>query len=171
VVISKLVPSEYAPEAANCWVSPIGMLGLIGVTDMEDSAAEVTVRAVFSDLPPKVAVMVGVPGVAAVARPLRSTVADASEALHVTSVVISELVPSEYTPEAANCWVSPTGMFGWSGVTDIKDSVAEVTVSVVFPALPPKEAVIVVEPVATAVARPVFLLTVATDVIDELQVA
>ena len=57
-----------------------------------------------------------------------------------------------------------------AGVTDIEDSVAEVTVRVVFPDLPPKEAVIVAEPVATAVAKP-LLSTVATDVLDEPQVA
>ena len=57
------------------------------------------------------------------------------------------------------------------GVTDMEDSVAEVILSVVLPALSPKEAVIVAEPVATAVARPVLVVTVATDVFDELQVA
>ena len=85
-------------------------------------------------------------------------------------MVISKLVPSEYAPEAANCWVNPTGMLGLTGVTDMEDSVAEVIVRVVLPDLPPKVAVIVAEPVATAVARP-LLLTVATDVFDEPQVA
>ena len=85
-------------------------------------------------------------------------------------MVISKLVPSEYAPEAANCWVNVIGMPGLAGVTDMEDSVAEVTVRVVFPDLPPKVAVIVAEPVATAVARP-LLLTVATDVFDEPQVA
>jgi hypothetical protein len=37
VAISRLVLSEYVPEAANCWVVPTGMLGLAGVTDMEVS--------------------------------------------------------------------------------------------------------------------------------------
>jgi len=114
--------------------------------------------------------MVGVPVVTAVARPLPLTVADVSEEFHVTSVVISKLVPSEYIPMAVNCWVSPIGMLGLSGVTDMEDRVAWGTVRVVFPDLPPKEAVIVAEPVATAVARPPLLLTIATDVFDEPQV-
>ena len=47
--------------------------------------------------------------------------------------------------------------------------VPEVTVRVVFPEILPEVAVIVVVPTAMAVARP-LLLTVATDVLDELQV-
>ena len=89
-------------------------------------------------------------------------------------MVISKLVPSEYAPEAANCWVSPTGMLGLDGVTDMEDRVAAFTVSVLFSDLPPKVAVIVAEPVAAAVARPTFsplVLTVATCVFDDSQVA
>ena len=116
VVISWLVPSEYVPEAANCWVTPTGMLGLAGVTDMEDRVAEVTVRVVLPEILPEVAVMVAVPAATAVARPLLLTVAtDVLDELQVTCVVISWLVPSEYVPEAANCWVTPTryARIGW----------------------------------------------------------
>ena len=52
VVISKLVPSEYVPEAVNCWVIPAGTLGVSGVTDIEDRVAEVTVRVVFPEIRP-----------------------------------------------------------------------------------------------------------------------
>ena len=45
----------------------------------------------------------------------------------------------------------------------------KVTVRVVLPEILPKLAVMVVAPAATGVARP-LLLTVATDVSDELQV-
>lgn len=38
-VISRLVPSEYMLVAANCIVFPTGMLGLAGVTEMEDRVA------------------------------------------------------------------------------------------------------------------------------------
>ena len=71
---------------------------------------------------------------------------------------------------AVNCWMTPEGRLGLAGVTDMEDSVAEVTVRVVFPDVPPEEAVIVAEPMATAVARP-LLLTIATDLFDEPQVA
>jgi hypothetical protein len=125
VVISWLVPSEYVPEAANCLVFPAGMLGLAGVTDMEDGVAGVTVRVVFPEILHKVAVMVAVPDATAVARPLLFTVAtDVLDDLQVTCVVISWLVPSEYIPEATNCFVTPAGMLGLAGVTDMEVSVA-----------------------------------------------
>ncbi len=60
-------------------------------------------------------------------------------------------------------------MLGLVGLIDIKDRVADVTVSVVLPEIFTRLAVMVVAPVATAVARPVLLI-VATDVFDELQV-
>lgn len=51
------------------------MDGLLGVTDMEDRLAEVTVSIVFPDMLPEVAVMVVVPGFKATAKPLPFTVA------------------------------------------------------------------------------------------------
>jgi hypothetical protein len=71
-------------------------------------------------------------------------------------------------PEAANCLLFPAGTLGLAGVTDMEIRVAEFTVRVVLPEILPEVAVIVVVPAATAVARP-LLLTVATDVLDELQ--
>lgn len=59
-------------------------------------------------------------------------------------------------------------MPGLVGVTSMDTSVAGVTESVVDPVMLPDAAVIVVEPGATAAADP--LLTVATPVLDELQV-
>jgi len=56
-----------------------------------------------------------------------------------------------------------------AGVTDMEDRVAEVAVRVVLPEIIPELAVMVALPAATAVARP-LLLTIATDVFDELQV-
>ena len=60
-------------------------------------------------------------------------------------------------------------MLGVAGVTEIEDRVAEVTVGVVLPEILPAVAVMFEVPVARAVTRP-LLLTVATDVLDELQV-
>mgnify|MGYP007070596635 FL=1 len=101
VVISKLVPSRYAPAAENCRVIPTGILGLAGVTDMEDRDAEITVRTVL----PKegsveklfgmveVAVMVVIPGEIVVARPLLLIVAtDVLDELQVICEVISLVV-------------------------------------------------------------------------------
>ena len=63
-----------------------------------------TVRVVFTEINPEVAVMVVVPAVRAVARPLLLTVAtEVSDELQVTCVVISWVVPSEKVPVAVNC--------------------------------------------------------------------
>ena len=72
------------------------MLGLAGVTDMEDKVAAVTVRVVVPDLPLKVAVMVAEPVALDVARPLLLIVAtDAGNELQATWAVMFWLVPSE----------------------------------------------------------------------------
>jgi hypothetical protein len=119
---------------------------------------------------PEVAVMVAMPPATAVARPLLLTVATSVlDELQVTCTVVSWLVPSEYAPEAANCWVDPTCIFGLAGVTDMEDRVAEVTERVVAPEIVPEVAVMVSVPAATAEPRPP-VLTVATNVLDERQV-
>jgi hypothetical protein len=136
---------------------------------MKDRIAEVTVRVLFPEIIPEVAVMVAVPAATALARPLLLTVATAGlEEVQVTCVVTSRLVPSEYKPEAANSWVTPAGMLGLTGVTEMEDRVAEVTVRVVLPEIVPEVAVMVAVPAATAVTRPV-LLTVATVGLEDLQ--
>jgi hypothetical protein len=64
-------------------------------------------------------------------------------------------------------------MPGLAGVTFMDTSVAEVTVSVVDPDILPDVAVIVVEPAATDVAKPLelaALLMDATPAVDEPQV-
>jgi hypothetical protein len=72
------------------------MLGLAGVTIMEDRVAGVTVKVVLPEIVPEAAVMVEVPGARAVARPLLLTVAtEVLDELQVTCVLISWLVPSE----------------------------------------------------------------------------
>jgi len=154
------------------------MLGLAGVTAMEDRVAELTVRVVLPEIIPEVAVMVvPVPTATAVARPLLFTVAiDVLDELQVTCAVISRLVPSEYVPVAVNGWVTSTGILGLAGVTEMEDSGGAFTVRIVLPnellleILPGslEEAVMVVVPTATAAARP-LLSTVATDGSEELQ--
>jgi hypothetical protein len=117
-VISWVVPSEKVPVAVNCWVAPPSTLGSAGVIAMEDRVAEVTVRVVLSETVPEVAVMVVVPAVRAVARPLLlSTATEVSDELQVTNWVISPPGATGNVPMALNCWVDPTGMIGLSGVT------------------------------------------------------
>jgi hypothetical protein len=157
------------------------MLGLVGVTVMETSVAEVTVSVVDPDILPDVALIVVEPAVADVAKPLEPAVllmaaTPAVDEFQVTAVVRSCVVLSEYVPVAVNCSVVPLTMLGLVGVTVIDTSVAGVTVSVVDPDILPHVAVIVVEPAAAEVASPLVLepaalLMAATPAADEFQVA
>ena len=66
------------------------MPGLAGVTVMDDRVGEVTVRIVFPQMLPRVAVIVAVPTAIPVAKPLLLTVtADVLEELQITCVLIS----------------------------------------------------------------------------------
>jgi len=105
------------------------MIGLDGVTAMEDSVEEVTVRVEFPETVPTVAVMVVVPAARAVARPLLPTVATVElEELQETWVVISPLGPTSNVPVAVNCWVAPTDMVAVAGLTAM-----EVGTAIPFP--------------------------------------
>ncbi len=146
---------------------------MAGVINTPDRIADVTVKVVLPRTPPKVALMVAVPAMRVEATPVLLTVAtDGLDELQATAacVVRSKLDPSEYVPEAVNCWVSPTGILGLAGVTNMEDRVAEVTVRIVPPDRNPEvaAAVMVEAPGATVVMRPV-LLTVAAAALDELQ--
>ncbi len=74
-VRSCVLLSEKVPVAVNCCVTPTGMEGLAGVMAMDTRVAEVTVMVVLLFLPPKLAVMVEEPRLAAVARPVLLIVA------------------------------------------------------------------------------------------------
>jgi hypothetical protein len=108
-----------------------------------------------------------------VASPLGEIVAiGVPDELQVTEAVRSAVELSEYVPIAVNCWVAPTALLEFAGVTAIEvraGAPGAVTVSAVFPETAPDEAVIVVEPAATAVDMPPDEI-VAIDVLDELQV-
>jgi hypothetical protein len=66
------------------------MLGLAGVTDMEERVAEVAVRVVLPEIIPELAVMVALPAATAVVRPLLLAIATAVfDERQVTCVVIS----------------------------------------------------------------------------------
>ena len=157
----------------------MALVGLEGVIEMDASVAGVTVKVVEPDILPDVAVIVEVPAARQGARPLESaallTVATpVLDEFQVAEAVRSCVVLSEKVPVAANCLVVPLAMLGLDGVTVMDTSVAGVTVSEVDPVKLPDAAVIVVVPATTEVARPLepaALLTVATPVLDELQVA
>jgi len=74
--------------------------------------------------------------------------------LQVTDDVMFNVVPSEYVPVARNCCLPRLVMLGLIGVTVMDSRVADVIVKTVEPEILPDAAVIVTEPVATAVANP-----------------
>ena len=122
IVTSWVVPSENVPVAVNCWVTTRGMVGLAGVTAMEERVAEVTVRVALPETFPEVAVMVAVPSAMALTRPLPLTkiATDVSDDVQVTTELISPWGAVGKLPLALNCWVDPTDRVGFAGVTVIE---------------------------------------------------
>jgi len=82
--------SEKVPVAVNCWVVPVGIVGLDGVTAMDTSVAAVTVKVAEPEMLPTAAVIVtgAVPTAIAVAFPLESMVAvESDDELQATDAV------------------------------------------------------------------------------------
>lgn len=77
--------------------------------------------------------------------------------------------PFDNCATALNCWVAPTRRAAGAAGLTVMDCTAA-TVSVAKPEIPPTAAVIVLLPATPAVANP-RLLTVATVVLEEVQVA
>ena len=173
LLISKVEPSENVPVAVSCWVIPggvVGMLGVAGVSDMKLRVTKVTVMGVFPERAPEAAKIVTVPGPIPKTRPVGSTVATvSSDELQVACFEMSKAVPSENMPVAVSCLAKPWGTVVLNGDTDMKERAAEVTVSVVVPAVFPEVAVMVVVPGCRAFAKP-RPSTVATAALEEVQV-
>jgi hypothetical protein len=162
--------------AVNCWEVPRAILGIAGVMSMSCRTAFVTVRTVLPDFPPNVAVMVAGPTAMDEAKPSLAPMVTlaGSDELHADCVVRSWTVLSEKIPVAVHCWLLPSAVLGFVGVTSTDTSVADVTVRVVLPKTVPDVAVMVAEPaVVPDAARPLepaVLLTVPTSAADELHV-
>ncbi len=136
-----------------------------------------TVSVVDAEIPPETALMEAEPAATPVTRPFEPaallTVATVLEELQVTAAVRFCVEPSEYVPVAVKCTVPPTDTVGLAGVIAREVRTAGFTVSVVDADTAPDVAVIVVVPAATDVAmpfEPAALLTVATELLEELQV-
>src|ERR1700691_2112106 len=170
LVRSCALPSLYVPVAANCWLVPLAIDALPGLTDNDTNTGAVTAKLAEPVMVPEVAVIVVVPGARLVAKPALVTVAIVvADEVHVTVVRVC-VVPLLYVPVAVNCCFSPAGIDGDAGVTAIDVSTAAVTVSVAPPWMVPDVAVITTAPFATLVAKPP-LVTVATVAADEVHVA
>ena len=114
--------------------------------------------------------MVPLPAATLETKPWALMVAVAAlEDVHVTVVVMSCVLLSLNVPVAVNCFVVPTAMLEFAGVTAIETRVAEVTVSVAVPLIPPDVAVMVEVPGPVLLANPVASM-VATEVEEEDQV-
>ena len=121
------------------------------------SVAAVTVSVAVADNPPEVAVIIALPVPTPLARPVLDTVAMlVDDEVHDAVADRSCVVPSLYTPVAANDCDVPFAMLAVDGVTWTLVSVAAVTVSVAVADNPPEVAVIVALPAPTPVARPVL---------------
>ena len=158
-VRSSVVVSLNVPIAVNCWVSPRGTVGVVGVTEIDSSTAPLTVKVDKPLTPLSVALIVAVPTATVVARPCDPTAFEIVALPgvsddHATCVVRSRVVVSLNVPTAVNCWVRPSGTFGLVGVTSIESSTAAVTVSWVEPVIRPVDALTVVAPALIVVARP-----------------
>jgi hypothetical protein len=149
----------------------------MGVTKMDSNAAGFTVNiAMFEVRPDKLAVISVVPVAMEDDSPVSLMVATpVLDESHVTDSDMSCTDPSEKVPEAANCCVSPKGIFALGGVMVIEDKTAGVTDSDAEGELTKsKIAVMNVVPVLTDVTNPLVaavLLIVATPVSDDVHVA
>ncbi len=143
-----------------------------------DVLAEVTVNMAVPEITPTMEVITIEPADIEVASPFdpAALLIEATllfDELQVEALVRFCTVLSENVPVAVNCFTVPVIMDELPGDTDIVASVAAVTVSVVEADRLPDVAVIVVEPVANALEKPLepaALLMDATLVADELHV-
>lgn len=104
LLMSWVDPSPKVPVAVNCWVSPLGRVGLAGVSAIETSGDAVSVSTVDPVIPSNVAVMFDVPVATPVASPAALMVATEGVAdAQVTWAVTSCVELSENVPVAVNC--------------------------------------------------------------------
>src|SRR5882762_745484 len=160
------VPAASRGVAVSCPVWPTGTLDAAGLTATDATGTFVTVTVAEPFFPSLVAVMVAVPAVTPVTRPLPLTVATAVLLVaHVTARPLSAVPPASWGV-AVSCPVWPTGTLDAAGLTatDATGTFVTVTVTVAVPFFPSLVAVMVAVPAVTPVTRP-LPLTVATAVL------
>ena len=123
-VKSCALPSVKVPVAVNCWVCPLAINGLAGVTDRETRAAAPTVSDAEPVMLSDTALMLAVPGATELSRPAAVIVATAGFVdVQKTDAVRSLALPSLKRPVAANCCWEPFGSEMTDGVTLMETSV------------------------------------------------
>ena len=119
----------------------------------------------------KTALIVAVPTLTNLTRPLDTVATLAFEVFQIASAVTSRVEPSVKSPLAVNCFVNPTGTEMLSGVMVIERGKAlDTTARVAAPLNDPRVALMIVFPTPTVVATPSLpaaVLTVATSARDE----
>ena len=157
------LPFASSGVAVSCTLAPVATVAEAGLTATEATGTGFTVTAELPLFPSLVAVIVAEPTATPVTSPLVETVATA-EALvvHVTVRPPSGL-PLASSGVAVSCTVVPTCTLAGAGLT-VTEATGTGTVIAELPVFPSLVAVIVTEPAATAVTRP-LLDTVATAVL------
>src|ERR1041384_3775229 len=159
-----VLPAESFVTTDSCCVLPTLMLADAGLTVTVATGTGVTVVAAVPLLPALVAVIVAEPTATAVTRPLLFTVAIAVLLLDQVTTRPVSVLPAASFVTADSCWVVPTLTLADAGLTVTDATGTSVTVMAAVPLLPSLVAVIVAEPAATAVTRP-LASTVATAVL------
>ena len=157
-----VLPAESLVTADSCLVPPIAMLAAAGPTVTEATGTIMTLMVAVPLLPSLVAVIVTEPTVTPVTKPVPLTVATARLLLaHVTARPVSVL-PAASLVTAESCLVPPMPMLAEAGLTVTEATGTIMTVMAAVPLLLSLVAVMVAEPAATPLTRP-LLLTEATD--------
>jgi hypothetical protein len=166
----EVLPSLNVPTAVNFSDVPFAIRGLLGMMLMDTRWAVETVKVVEPLTAPSVAEMVVVPVARLPTKPRLFMVAVAGlEEPQRTESVRSSVLVSLKVPVAVNCFVVPTAMLEFAGVTAIETNVALLTLSEAVPVTEPETALIVADPGPTDVARP-EALTVAVPGSDDVHV-
>jgi hypothetical protein len=149
------------------------MLAVLGDTETAVSVFAATLSFAVPLTPLSEADTVVEPAVTPIARPVEFTVATVVVAAVQSAVPVTSAVElSLYVAVALNFCVAPAETLALEGETAIDVTVlgTSATVRVEFPVIPFSEAVMIVEPEATAVASPVELI-VATAALAAVQLA
>jgi hypothetical protein len=128
-------------NASAIVLAAVSLVAVADCTNVIGTTAGVTVRVADPEIVPDTAVIVVVPGAAAVASPWLPaaplTVATpVADELHVTDVVRLWVPPLLYVPVAVNCTVVPAAIDGVAGVTAMETSATGLMVSVADVLLP-----------------------------------
>src|SRR5437879_6147143 len=164
-----VLPAESFVTADNCLVPLMAMLAEAGLTVTEATGTTMTVMAAVPLLPSLVGVIVAAPALTPVTRPVPLTVATPVLLLaHATTRPVS-VVPAASFVTADSCCVPPTAMLADAGLTVTEATGTVVTVRVAVPLWPSLVAVIVADPTALGVTKP-LALTAATAALFDAQV-